>query len=314
MGLIDIRVVEEPVIEIDGLSKRFGDFYAVDGLSLTVPRGSVFGFLGPNGAGKTTTINLLLGLIEPSGGSARVLGFDSVAGSAEIRTRVGALLDEPGLYEQMSAYENLEFYARAWRIPHAIRGARIEGLLNELGLWDRRDDLAGSWSTGMKQRIAVARAQLHQPELLFLDEPTAGLDVVSAREVRDQLRRLADDGTTIFLTTHNMSEAEELCPRVAIINRGRLVADGAPSALLSESGFEVSIEGENLDAGVATIRERPDVISCMNEGDRLRLRMATSDPSGIVSALVAAGASIHEVSRGTHLEDAFVELVRSESD
>jgi ABC-2 type transport system ATP-binding protein len=306
-------VQDGPIIEIDGLVKRYGDVSALDGLSLTVPRGSVFGFLGPNGAGKTTTINLLLGLVEPSEGSARVLGFDTVAAADEIRTRVGALLDENGLYEQMSAYENLLFYARVWRFTPQEAETRIHGVLSGIGMWDRRDDLAGSWSRGMQQRLALARAQLHDPELLFLDEPTAGLDVVSAREVRDQLATLAREGKTIFLTTHNMSEAEELCARVAIIRQGRLVAEGEPSALLSESGHEVTIMGEQMDAAIQAISERADVVSVVVENGRLRLKMNSADPSGVVSDLVAAGASIQEVNRGTRLEDVFLELMETNS-
>lgn len=309
---IQTRFMTTTVIRADKLSKRFGDVSAVDGLSLAVRGGSIFGFLGPNGAGKTTTINLLLGLIEPTGGSASVLGFDTVEASAEIRQRVGALLDETGLYEQMSAYENLQFYARVWGLPKDRREARIEVLLSDVELWERRHDLAGSWSRGMQQRLAMARARLHEPELLFLDEPTAGLDVISARQVRAQLGSLAKAGKTIFLTTHNMAEAEELCDRVAIINRGRLVAEGEPSALLSRSGYEVSIVGGNLDRAAAGLRDRPDVVSCVAEDGRLRLTMTTPDPSPVVSELVAAGGSIQEVTRGTHLEDAFLELVESD--
>jgi len=301
--------VHDPIIEIDHLAKRYGDVSALDGLSLSVPTGSVFGFLGLNGAGKTTTISLLMGLLEPSEGSARVLGFDTVESADEIRQRVGALLDENGVYEQMSAYENLLFYARAWRLTPAETETRIREVLTDIGLWERRDDLAGSWSRGMQQRLALARAQIHEPELLFLDEPTAGLDVVSAREVRDQLAQLAREGNTIFLTTHNMAEAEELCARVAVIRDGRLVAEGEPSALLSDSGHEVTIIGNQLETASVRIRDRDDVVSAVVEDGRLRLEMTSPDPSSVVSDLVAAGASIQEVSRGTRLEDAFLELM-----
>jgi ABC-2 type transport system ATP-binding protein len=302
-----------PIIEVENLAKRYGELSALGGLSFSVPRGSVFGFLGPNGAGKTTTISLLMGLIEPSGGSARVLGFDTVEGADEIRTRVGALLDETGLYEQMSAFENLLFYAKVWRFTPEEAQVRIEAVLSEIGLWERRDDLVGSWSKGMQQRLALARALLHEPELLFLDEPTAGLDVVSARDVRHHLAGLARGGKTIFLTTHNMSEAEELCARVAVIRNGQLLAEGEPSSLLSSSGYEVTIVGDNLATNVAVIRSRGDIVSAVFDNDRLRIRMTTSDPSDVVSELVAAGASIREVSHGTRLEDAFLELVGTET-
>jgi len=306
-------VGHDSIIEIEKLAKRYGKVSALDGLSLTIPKGSVFGFLGPNGAGKTTTISLLMGLIEPSEGSARVLGFDTVKAADEIRARVGALLDETGLYEQMSAYENLLFYARVWRFTPQEAEVRIEAVLSEIGLWDRRDDLVGSWSRGMQQRLALARAQLHEPEVLFLDEPTAGLDVVSAREVRDHLASLAREGKTIFLTTHNMSEAEELCERVAVIRNGQLIAEGEPSSLLSDSGHEVTIVGDHLAAAAQAIQGRADVVSAVLDNDRLQLRMTTSDPSDVVSDLVAGGASIHEVTRGTRLEDAFLELVGTDT-
>lgn len=305
--------MQDSIIEIDRLTRRYGDVLALDGLTLSVPRGSIYGFLGPNGAGKTTTISLLMGLVEPTEGNARVLGFDVVDSADEIRLRVGALLDENGLYEQMSAYENLLFYARVWQLSPSDAEARAMKVLSEIGLWARRDDLAGSWSRGMQQRLALARAQIHEPELLFLDEPTAGLDVVSSREVRDHLANLAREGKTIFLTTHNMAEAEELCARVAVIRNGRLVAEGEPSALLSKSGHEVTIVGEHLDNATQAIRNRYDVVSAVLEDGQLRLRMTSPDPSPVVADLVAAGASIQEVSRGTRLEDAFLELMGTDS-
>jgi len=302
------------VITVEGLTKRYGNMVAVDGLSFEVPRGSIFGFLGPNGAGKTTTIYLLLGLIEPSGGSASVLGFDSATASDAIRARVGALLDEHGLYEHLSAYENLYFYGRIGRIPGDQLESRIKRALDDIELWDRRNDLAGAWSKGMLQRLALARAQLHDPELLFLDEPTAGLDVVSAREVRAQLLNLASRGKTIFLTTHNMAEAEELCARVAVISEGRLLAEGEPTALMPGSGYDVTIRGDNLGDAATAVGHRPDVISCTVADGELILKMTSADPSPVVSQLVAAGASIHEVTRGRHLEDAFLKLVTPNHD
>ena len=300
----------ETIIEMDGLTKRYGDVLALDNLSLTVPSGIIFGFLGPNGAGKTTAINLLLGLTEPTDGSASVLGFDTVAESAQVRERVGVLLDDNGLYDQLSAYENLEFHTRIWRIPEARAQARIKEVLSDLDLWSRRDDRAGSWSRGMRQRLALARAQLHQPELLFLDEPTAGLDVIAAQDVRMRLSAAAETGTTIFLTTHNMAEAEQLCGQVAIIDAGRLIAVGEPSTILSSSGFAVRIDGTNLVTAADVIADRPDVLSCVVESGQIRLTLTEPDPSEVVRALIEAGASVYEVHRGTRLEDAFIEFVK----
>ena len=167
-------------IQTRDLTRAFGEVRAVDGISFEVPAGSVFGFLGPNGSGKTTTIRLLLGLLKPTSGSASVLGFDTQTQADEIRLNCGALLEHTGLYERMSAEDNLEFYGRVWRIPATERKERIKNLLESLELWDRRKDNVVQWSRGMKQKLAVARVLLHRPKLIFLDEPTAGLDPVAA--------------------------------------------------------------------------------------------------------------------------------------
>ncbi len=173
-----------PIIRTEHLSRFFSTVKAVDDLSLEVPAGIVFGFLGPNGAGKTTTIHLLLGLLEPTQGQASVLGFDTRTQADEIRTRIGALLEFAGLYERMTAEDNLDFYGRIYHMPAAERRARIKELLTHLDLWDRRTDQVGKWSRGMKQKLAVARALLHHPPLIFLDEPTAGFDPIAAASAR----------------------------------------------------------------------------------------------------------------------------------
>lgn len=224
-------------IRTDNLTRDFGTVRATDGLTFQVKTNQFFGFLGPNGAGKTTTIHLLLGLLLPSGGTAEVLGCDASQDGQKVREKVGALLEHTGLYEQLTAEENLEFYGRVWRLKRHERDHRIRELLEWVGLWKRRSDRVGTWSRGMKQMLALARALLHRPRLVFLDEPTAGLDVLMAAEVRDKLAELvSSDETTVFLTTHNMQEAEELCETVAIIREGRLLAVGTPKALLEETG------------------------------------------------------------------------------
>jgi ABC-2 type transport system ATP-binding protein len=219
----------ETAIRVEKLTRDFETVRAVDGLSLEVPSGIIFGFLGPNGAGKTTTINLLLGLLEPTSGRAEVLGFDTRTQADEVRTHIGALLEHHGLYEQLTAEDNLEFYGRVWRLPASERQARIRELLTWMGVWDRRKERVGTWGKGMKQKLALARAILHRPPLIFLDEPTGGLDVMAAVAVRDDLETLvAREGVTFFLTTHNMTEAERLCSQVAVIREGKLVAIGHP--------------------------------------------------------------------------------------
>ncbi len=224
-------------ISTTNLTKDFGAVRAVDELDIEVPAGKIFGFLGPNGSGKTTTIHLLLGLLEPTSGHAEVLGFDTRSGSEALRTHTGALLEHHGLYEHLTARENLEFQGRIHGLHEGALRPRIKELLTRMGVWDRRDERVGEWSRGMKQRLAVARSLLHGPELVFLDEPTAGLDVVAANSLREDLATLVNDtGATVFLTTHNMVEADRLCSRVAVIRRGRLVACGSPSDIKAGTG------------------------------------------------------------------------------
>ncbi len=226
-----------PAIRTTGLSKQFGTVRALDALTLEIPRGIIFGFLGPNGSGKTTTIRLLLGLVEPTSGGAEVLGYDIRTDAAAIRERTGALLEHCGLYERLSAEDNLDLYGRFWRLGPDVRRARINELLAHLDLWDRRRDIVAGWSRGMKQKLAIARALLHRPTLVFLDEPTAGLDPIAARALCDDLSRLAtSEGVTVFLTTHNLAEAQRLCALVGVVQNGRLLAVGPPGELLHSSG------------------------------------------------------------------------------
>jgi ABC-2 type transport system ATP-binding protein len=285
---------------------------ALDELTLEVPAGIVFGFLGPNGAGKTTTIRLLLGLLEPSSGTAEVLGFDTRTASQEIRERTGALLEHSGLYERLSAYDNLDLFGRIWHMPAGDRRARIHALLERFGLWHRRDDSVSTWSRGMKQKLAVARAILHRPQLVFLDEPTAGLDPVAAAALREDLAQLAaSEGTSIFLTTHNLTEAERLCSYVGVIARGRLLAAGHPDELRARvRGGRVEIGGDHLDP--AAVRGIAGVLDAQLENGKLVLRIdKDASVAPIVAALVASGAGIEEVRKGAaSLEEVFLLLTR----
>jgi ABC-2 type transport system ATP-binding protein len=305
-------------IKLDRLSREFGEVKAVDRLSLEVPSGSIFGFLGPNGAGKTTTIRMLLGLLEPSEGRAEVLGFDTQAQGEEVRMRTGALLEHPGIYEQLSAEDNLEFYARVWRIPEPERYARIKELLSHIGLWERREDPAGKWSRGMKQKLALARVLLHRPPLVLLDEPTAGLDVMSATAVREDLVSLVErEGTTVFLTTHNMSEAERLCDQVAVIREGSLVAVGSPDELRSRATRpQVVINGGGFNPGlVQTIQNWPEVSAAHARNGRLVIDLCQEIATAqLVNLLVEAGAQVDEIRRGkASLEEVFVSLMEEDN-
>ena len=311
----------QSAIRIDRLTRDFasdsGPVRAVDNLSLDVPAGIVFGFLGPNGAGKTTTLRLLLGLLEPSAGRAEVLGFDTLSQADQVRTACGALLEHTGVYEQMSAEDNLEFYGRIWRLPGAERQARIKELLSHIGLWERRKDPVGKWSRGMKQKLALARTLLHRPALIFLDEPTAGLDVQSAVEVRNDLAALAArEGVTVFLTTHNMTEAEKLCSQVAVIRDGGLVALGHPDELRARAGgprVEVFGRGFGEDA-LSLLRARPEVAAAETSNGQLSIDLVQEAATApLVSLLVSAGAEVEEVRRGkASLEEVFLTLMGEE--
>jgi ABC-2 type transport system ATP-binding protein len=305
-----------PAIVLDGLSRDFDSIHAVDGLSLEVPRGGIFGFLGPNGAGKTTTISLLLGLLEPSGGRAQVLGLDPWSQGEDVRQQTGAVLEHTGVYEALTAEDNLVFYARAWRMNPDDGRARIREVLEGMDLWDRRRDKAGTWSRGMQQRLALARALLHRPPLVFLDEPTAGLDVMAATAVREDLARMAADGTTIFLTTHNMAEAERLCGQVAVIRGGRLMALGTPDELRVATGApRLDIVGRGFgEPLLARLRSLPEVRAVARENGHLTVELIPpAEPAPLIELMVRSGAEIDEVRRGrASLEEVFVTLMEED--
>ena len=306
----------QAIIRTEGLTRTFGSVRAVDGLDLEIPSGTVFGFLGPNGAGKTTTIRLLLGLLEPSEGRATVLGFDTRSRGGAIREQSGALLEHHGLYERLSAEDNLAFYARVWRLGRAARADRIRSLLEPLDLWERRGEPVGRWSRGMKQKLAVARALLHRPSLLFLDEPTAGLDPVAAATLRDELGTLVQrEGVTVFLTTHNLAEAERLCGRVAVIKQGRLRAVGHPDELKARSSTRAEISGRGFgDATLALLRGRPGVARADLQNGRIVLQLAESaETAPLVALVVQSGGLVEEVRKDKgSLEDVFLTLMEEE--
>ena len=307
----------QAAILTENLTRTFGPVRAVDGLSLEVPPGIIFGFLGPNASGKTTTIGLLLGLLEPTDGRAEVLGYDVRTHPHEIRARAGALLEHPGVYEQLTAEDNLEFYARVWHMPAGERKARIKELLSQMGLWERRGERVVKWSRGMKQKLALARVLLHRPPLIFLDEPTAGLDVVSAAALRDDLAVLTShEGVTVFLTTHNMSEAERLCRRVAVIRQGQLLAVGHPDELRARSGSpRVDIAGGPFSPSVLDmLRTRPEVSSVEAQDRHVTIHLTQQiDTAPLVSLLVGAGVQVEEVRKGkASLEQVFLTLMEEE--
>jgi len=310
--------VTAPAIQAEGLVRDFGPIRALDHLSLEVPAGIVFGFLGPNGAGKTTAIRAFLGLVEPTSGSARVLGFDTRTEGDRIRERAGALLEHHGLYERLTAEQNLDFAGRVWRMSSGERRARIRELLEQFGLWERRGEAAGKWSRGMKQKLAVARAVFHRPPLVFLDEPTAGLDPVASAALREDLASLsAGQGVTVFLTTHNLVEAERLCDLVGVIRRGQLAALGPPRSLRPEESPVLRVTGTGIDQAIADAAVTvPGVVEASTVNGALEVRLADgARAAALVALLVERGVGVDEVRRERRtLEEAFLELVTDDAE
>ncbi|HIH89567.1 TPA: ABC transporter ATP-binding protein [Candidatus Bathyarchaeota archaeon] len=306
-------------IEAEGLVKRFGPLTAVDGLSFTVGSGEIFGLLGPNGSGKTTTVRLLSCLIAPSGGTARVAGFDVQSEPLKVREAVGVLTENPGIYDRLSAFENMEFFAEAYGLKDkAERGARIRELFEFFDLWDRRDDKAGTFSKGMRQKLAIAKAIVHRPGVLFLDEPSSGLDPKAAKDIRDLMEDMSRrEKRTIILCTHNLEEAERLCSRVMIIRKGQPLATGTVEDLRRKMhgapALEVTVEATN-DALLGKAGKLNGVKSVNLSGEGA-LIFDLDDPEAgtpdVVAGLVKAGARVKAVNimRPT-LEDTYLELMK----
>ncbi|GAB4521475.1 MAG: ABC transporter ATP-binding protein [Anaerolineales bacterium] len=299
------------MISIQNLTKRFGDVLAVDRLELEIEAGEVFGFLGPNGAGKTTTVRMLTALIAPTSGSARLNGFVLGRENREIRQSVGLLTETPGVYENLSAIYNLRVYAALYGI--AAPEAQIQKYLSMLGLWERRNDPAGTFSKGMRQKLALARALLHEPRILFLDEPTAALDPEAARLVRDFIAGLRAEGRTIFLCTHNLAEAERLCDRVAVFKTRLLAVDTPANLRRGALGRRVVFHlGRDARPLTPLLADLPFVEAC--EAHESKLVVTLADPEShnpeIVRLLVAQGVDIQFIGElRRSLEDVYLNLV-----
>ncbi len=303
------------------LRRRVKEIEAVRGVSFEIEKGELFGLLGPNGAGKTTTIKMLITLLIPTSGSARVLGHDVVKDAREVRKRIGYVFGgERGVYERLSGYDNLRYFAELYGVPAKIQKARIEELLELVGLKGREHERAEGYSRGMKQRLHVARGLLHDPEVLFLDEPTIGLDPVGARELRATIASLTDAGKTILLTTHYMFEADALCDRIAVISQGTIVAEGTPGQLKSRvaSGSVTEVEVYGVpDETVERLRKLEGVLAVwVEERDQAQvLSVQTRADIQLTAAILGHlnGANVGRVShREPTLEDAYVALVTAE--
>jgi ABC-2 type transport system ATP-binding protein len=319
-------------IEVTGLARTYKvrkglrrrgekhDVEALKGVSFDVPNGQLFGLLGPNGAGKTTTIKILTTLLLPTGGSARVLGLDPARQHRELRRRIGYVFGgDKGLYERISALENLRYFADVYRVPGELKRRRIDELLETVGLKGRERERVETYSRGMRQRLHIARGLLHDPEVLFLDEPTIGLDPVGARELRETVAGLQASGKTILLTTHYMLEADELCERVAVINHGLIVAAGTPAELKRRATARSVIEIEAFgvdDLIVARLRalDGVDAVSVEQTEQTQVVAIQSQHGPAMIPALLAEFGDIgigRIAAREPTLEDAYVELVSS---
>jgi len=306
-------------IQTTNLSRAFNQVKAVDQVNLEILPGTIFGFLGPNGSGKTTTIRLLLGLLEPSAGSSRVLSFDPIKDGQKVRENCGALLEHTGLYERLSAEDNLDFYGRVWHLSSADRKARIKELLDKMGLYDRRNEIVKGWSRGMKQKLAVARAMIHRPKVIFLDEPTAGLDPIASAAFREDLLNLVHNtGVTVFLTTHNLSEAEKVCQQVGVIRSGKLLMVGSPDKLRLEKGSAfIEVVGSGFsDAVIHSLNQLRGVESVSRNDQHIRINVTEGEDTGfLVPFLVQQGVTIEEVRKGqASLEDVFLTMMEEGND
>jgi len=307
-------VRSEHAIETLNLTKRYGDLVAVDHIDFIVEKGEVLGFLGPNGAGKTTTIRMLTGISIPTEGTAIIMGYDIQRQTIKAKEQMGIVPDVSNVYDELSAWENLIFTGRLYDMPKAFRESRAEELLKLFGLYERRKEKVQGFSRGMKRRICIAMALMNESSILFLDEPTSGLDVQSVLIIRDLIRKLNRQGLTIFLTTHNIEEASQMCDRVAIINRGKIAAINTPENLKrtveSLQSVEIAFESVPVDA-LKDLGELPNVSEAVKTGDKFRL--FTHDPASVLVSTWNYTQSnnlklITINTIGPSLEDVFVKL------
>ena len=301
------------MITTSDLTKKFGDTLAVDRLTLEVNEGEVFGFLGPNGAGKTTTIRMLTSLIAPTSGSAVVNGYTIGKDDINIRRTVGLLTETPGLYDNLNAEYNLQIYANIYEVEDVQ--SQVDKYLHMLGLWERRHDEVATFSKGMRQKLAIARALLHEPRILFLDEPTAGLDPEAARLVRDFIDELRKEGRTILICTHNLDEADRLCDRIGVFKTHLLIID-TPQNLRSQLfGRKVVFHLRKIDEAVtATVQSLPYVKDIRAIDNKLLVTIDDPDTHNpdIIRALVNVGADVQFVGELRHsLEDVYLQLMKN---
>lgn len=306
---------DQIAVDVRGLSKHFGQFRAVDDISFQIGRGEVFGFLGPNGAGKTTTIRVLCGILPATSGNGTVLGLDVVRESEKIKTKIGYMSQRFSLYDDLTVFENLNFYAGVQGLEGDRCDSRIDAMLTLADMHDRREQLAGQLSGGWKQRLALACSLVHEPEMVFLDEPTSGVDPVSRRRFWDMIYRIADQGTTVLVTTHYMDEAEQF-DKLVFIDKGRLIASGTPDHLKKNYFHARLWEIDCAPVAVASdaLRHQTFVLDVSIPGSSLHVitPIEFSDTSLLQAPLVAAGVTVRGIREAVpSLEDVFVHLTES---
>jgi len=306
-------VSTEAIVHTEHLSRRFGNLVAVRDVTFSVQRGEIFGVLGPNGAGKSTTIRMLCGILDPSGGSGTVVGYDLARDAERIKERIGYMTQRFSLYEDLTVFENLRFYAGLYGVQRLERQQRIEEVLDATGLQERRAQIAGTLSGGWKQRVALACATIHQPPLLFLDEPTAGVDPVSRREFWEQIHQLSARGTTVLVTTHYMDEAER-CHRLAFIFRGSVLDIGAPDEIVARRYLRVAeLQVDDAPKAATLLRARPEVDEVAHYGHTMRLAtLRGADPEALAREVLGPALRSSRPARVT-VEDAFVSMVRHDA-
>ena len=298
------------VVRTEHLTKRYGKLVAVDDLNLEIYRGQVFGFLGPNGAGKSTTMSMILGLITPTSGNIEIFGVNIKSNLADILGKIGAVVESPGFYPYLSGWDNLKVFAS---ISYNVTDARINEVLKLVDLADRAKDKFSGYSQGMKQRLAISCALLHNPELIIFDEPTNGLDPAGMKEIRELLIRLGQEGKTIFLNSHLLHEVEQVCSHVAIIKKGRVIAAGTPNDLINH-GDTLQIRVTDTDKAVAFLNEEDWVSSITRDGDLLLLKAPTERAADISALLAKHDVFISEMkAREDSLESFFLELTEEET-
>lgn len=308
--------MDQDVVIAEGLTKRFGGLLAVDHLDLRIRRGEIFGFLGPNGSGKTTTIRMLSGLLDPTEGTASVLGYDIRTQSELIKERIGYMSQRFSLYEDLTVWENLDFYAMVYEVPRRARAERVEALIRMAGLEGREEELVAHLSGGMKQRLALGCAIIHRPEVLFLDEPTAGVDPASRRGFWDLIYRLAQEGITVVVTTHYMDEAEH-CDTLGFLYRGKLIAQGPPEEIRSGQigGWVYEIDGRPLAEAMDLLKTLPGALHVFRYGSLIHLVLQPGRLSAeeIAQALTSRGIETARVEPiMPTVEDVFVSLMERE--